>query len=61
MDDSPIPDGLDPTSVLEFIKGAFENLGYICRLIKIRVYCEDRSKLISYCDAAGIFSQNRGK
>ncbi|KAF3555222.1 hypothetical protein F2Q69_00015050, partial [Brassica cretica] len=59
MDDSPIPDGLDPTSVLEFIKGAFENMGYLGRLIKIRAYCEDRSKLISYCDAAGILSQNR--
>ncbi|CAF1851183.1 unnamed protein product [Brassica napus] len=59
MDDSPIPDGLDPTSVLEFIKGAFENMGYLGRLIKIRAYCKDRSKLISYCDAAGILSQNR--
>ncbi|KAL0867083.1 hypothetical protein Bca101_046201 [Brassica carinata] len=29
MDDSPIPDGLDPTSVLEFIKLAFENFGYL--------------------------------
>ncbi|CAN7057102.1 unnamed protein product [Brassica rapa subsp. trilocularis] len=59
MDDSPIPDGLDPTSVKEFIEGAFEDMGYLGRLIKVRAYCEDRSKLISYCDAAGIVLQNR--
>ncbi|KAH0928471.1 hypothetical protein HID58_014198 [Brassica napus] len=59
MDDSPIPDGLDPTSVKEFIEGAFESMGYLGRLIKVRAYCEDRSKLISYCDAAGILLQNR--
>ncbi|KAL0725563.1 hypothetical protein Bca4012_040162 [Brassica carinata] len=59
MDDSPIPDGLDPTSVLEFIKLAFENFGYLGSLIKVRAYGKDRSELVSYCRAAGIFLQNR--
>ncbi|KAL0668949.1 hypothetical protein Bca4012_031653 [Brassica carinata] len=59
MDDNPIPDGLDPTTVKEYIKGAFEDMGYLGRLIKVRGYCEDRSELVSYCDAAGIFLQNR--
>lgn len=61
MDDNPIPDGLDPTTVKEYIKGAFEDMGYLGRLIKVRGYCEDRSELVSYCDAAGIFLQNRGE
>ncbi|KAG2325665.1 hypothetical protein Bca52824_008393 [Brassica carinata] len=59
MDDSPIPDGLDPTSVLEFIKLAFENFGYLGSLIKVRAYCKDMSELVSYCRAAEIFLQNR--
>ncbi|KAF2605411.1 hypothetical protein F2Q70_00026801 [Brassica cretica] len=59
MDDNPIPDGLDFTTVKEYIKGAFEDMGYLGRLIKVRGYCEDRSELVSYCDAAGIFLQNR--
>ncbi|CAF2267268.1 unnamed protein product [Brassica napus] len=59
MDDNPIPDGLDPTTVKEFISGAFEDMGYLGRLIKVRAYCEDRSELVSYCDAAGILLQNR--
>lgn len=61
MDESPIPEGLDPTVVKEFLKSALEYLGYRGSLIKVWAYCEDSSKLVSYCDAAGVSLQNRGE
>ncbi|KAJ4904736.1 putative endonuclease or glycosyl hydrolase [Raphanus sativus] len=59
LDDSPIPDGLDPTTLLEYIKSALENIGYLGRLIQFRAYSKDRSELDSFCEAAGIHLRDR--
>lgn len=61
LDDSPIPDGLDPTTLLEYIKSALENIGYLGRLIQFRAYSKDRSELDSFCEAAGIHLRDRGE